>query len=48
MRECVTNYIDISIDCLLYLTLSLQQGLDVTGEARRINDSLNDLIKRVK
>eukprot|EP00986_Skeletonema_menzelii_P020234 scaffold30594_cov154-Skeletonema_menzelii.AAC.7 len=24
------------------------QGLDITGEARRINDSLNDLIKRVK
>mmetsp|Transcript_13619 Transcript_13619/g.19387 ORF Transcript_13619/g.19387 Transcript_13619/m.19387 type:complete len:114 (+) Transcript_13619:82-423(+) len=24
------------------------QGVDVTGEARRINDSLNDLIKKVK
>jgi hypothetical protein len=24
------------------------QGVDAAGEARRINDSLNDLIKRVK
>ena len=47
-RMCDKLYLSNTNHCSIYLTMSLQQGVDVTGEARRINDSLNDLIKRVK